>query len=146
MIGLWAEGVVSNSFDDDLLFESKSRLYMAGGDYTFPIGNGLYFMAEHMAVNLELNYTKEKSKREFTAAMLTYSLGMLEQLYFISEYDWKKELSLNFLRYSRTYDNYSFNVLLIANQVKIRSIGKEGTIESVTKIQKSVQLIIIYNH
>ena len=143
VIGLWAEGVVSNSFDDDLLFESKSRIYMAGGDYTFPIGNGLYFMGEHMVVDLELNYTKEKSKREFTAAMLTYPLGSFDQLYLITEYDSDEKISLNFLRYSRIYDDFSFNVLLIANQVKI---DKEETIERVTKIQKSVQFIIIYNH
>ena len=146
VIGLWVEGAVSNSFDGDFFSESNNRVYMAGGDYTIPIKNGLYFMTEQLLYILDNNYLKEKHKLKLSAAMLTYPLGMLDQLYYITEYNWDEELSFNFLRYSRTYDNYSFNIILQANQVKDFYIGKGGTIEVDKKIQKAVELLIIYNH
>ena len=146
IIGLWAEGVISNSFDDNFLSKSISRIYMAGGDYTFPIGSGLYFMTEYLIHYLDLNFIEDTSKRELSSVMLTYPLGMLDQLYYIAEYNWEDKLSLNFLRFSRTYDNYSFNIMAIANQVKVRYIGIDGRIESNIKQQKTIQFMIIYNH
>ena len=146
IIGLWAEGVISNSFSHNILYKSKSRVYMAGGDYTFPVGNGLYFLTEQMIYNFEYIFIGEELEGKISTVMLTYPLGMLDQLYYIAEYDWEDKLSLNFLRFSRTYDNYSFNIMAIANQVKDRHIGIGGRIESSIKQQKTMQFMIIYNH
>jgi len=146
IIGLWAEGVFSNSFGHNISYKSKSRVYMAGGDYTFPIGNGLYFLTEQMIYNFEYIFIGEELEGKISTVMLTYPLGMLDQLYYIAEYDWEDKLSLNFLRFSRTYDNYSFNIMAIANQVKDRHIGIGGRIESSIKQQKTMQFMIIYNH
>ena len=146
VIGLWAEGVVSNSFDDDLLFESKSRLYMAGGDYTFPIGNGIYFLAEHMIGKVKPKALLEDIQTEFSAIMVNYPIGVFDNITLITEYDWEGERRFNFVKYSRIYDNFDFNFIIGFNPERDEFSKGELELSGFTQLGNNIQLIIIYNH
>ena len=146
VIGLWAERVISNSFDGNLLFESKSRIYMIGGDYTFPIGNGIYFLAEYMKGKVKPKAFFRNVETEISAIMVTYPIGVLDNIMLIFEYDWESERRFNFVKYSRIYDNFDFNLIIAFNPERDEFSDEELELSGFTQFGNNIQLIIIYNH
>ena len=146
VIGLWAEAVAAKSSEGDPFYRIDHNVYMIGGDYTLPVGNGIYVLAEHMFDRVESKFLKTQFNREFTAFMLNYPIGIFDQVALIFEYDWDGDRMFNFLRISRTYDNLTVNLILFDNpkrdefsEVELSGAGYAG-------FGSGFQAVLVYNH
>jgi len=137
-IGLWSEMVYSKAPD------MNRGLVMAGGDYTFNIGNGLYVLLEHL-VDIKRGFASGRDKsRQFTAIMGNYPIGISESVVLIIEYDWQRRLLFNYLRAQRNYDRFSLNLIMFANPDR-DELGS-GSPSTLTGFGTGIQIMVIYNH
>ena len=119
---------------------------MVGGDYTFPIGNGLYFLVEHMIDQVIPKILFRNVETEISAIMVTYPIGVFDNITLITEYDWEGERRFNFVKYSRIYDNFDFNLIIAFNPERDKFSNEELKISGLLQFGNNIQLIIIYNH
>jgi hypothetical protein len=79
--------------------------------------------------------------------MASVPLGMVHQLMFISQLDWKKDRSYNYLRWSSTYDRYSLNFILsISPKRADYNLPEEDLPRSLAGFGTGLQFMFIYNH
>lgn len=148
-IGLWLETVVT--FKDSLNGVGKGgdRYTTIGADYTLPVGNGVLVLVEHMTFpNVTPDPLVEKSTAAFTAALASLPLGMLDTITAIAYYDWNSERLHSYLRYSRTYDALSAN-LMVKTSPRRKSYGdafQEYLPSQLAGFGTTVSFMLIYNH
>lgn len=108
-IGLWFEAVVVHQSHPALRQPYQSFL-ATGTDYTFPVGQGLTVLAEHLVIR-----SGERlfggSGGDFSAVSLRYPLGVVDELGLIVDYDWLAADLYSFLEWRRTYDRWSFHLM-----------------------------------
>jgi len=146
VVGLWSEILKSKSSQDKFGAPFDRNIYMVGGDYTFPIGNGLYFLAEHMIDEVKPKAFLKDIQTEFSAIMVNYPIGVFDNFTLITEYDWEGERRFNFVNYSRIYDNIDFNLIIAFNPERDEFSKEELLLSGFTQFGNNIQLIIIYNH
>jgi len=135
-IGFWNETAVILSDDIEI------SMITIGADYTLPIANGILIMTESMFIN-----HPEINNQSITAFMASVPLGMVHQLMFISQLDWKEDRSYNYLRWSSTYDRYSLNFILsISPKRADYNLPEEDLPRSLAGFGTGLQFMFIYNH
>jgi len=126
-IGLWIETMYSAfSNPDSTLY---SHLFTVGADYTFPIGNGIYVLSEHMFHEHSVDeFPMLFQESSATSLMLIYPLGMFDSVRSILTYNWQPELYNWFLSYNRNYDYLSIylNLFWNSDQNNSQNIDKES--------------------
>jgi hypothetical protein len=135
-IGLWIETMYSDF--SGLVPTSYSHLFTVGADYTFPIGNGLYALSEHMFYENSVDeFPTLFQKSSATSLMLTYPINILDSASGIVNYDWLSENFFYYLSLSRSYDYVSFYLNMFMNpkfdDYPIPTYKEDG---------KSIQLLI----
>jgi len=135
-IGLWIETMYSTfSNQDSILY---NHLFTVGADYTFPVGNGIYALSEHMFLKRSLDDFPTLFQESFaTSLMLSYPIGMLDSASAIINYDWISENFFYYLSYSRSYDYISFYLNLFMNPK-----FEDYPISSYREDGKSIQLLV----
>ena len=135
-IGFWNETAVILSDDTEI------SMITIGADYTLPIANGILIMTESMFIN-----HSEINNQSITAFMASVPLGMVHQLMFISQLDWKEDRSYNYLRWRSTYDHYSLNFILsISPKRADYNLPEEDLPRSLAGFGTGLQFMFIYNH
>jgi len=148
-IGLWAEAVFSH--------ETRrisgatgwggpwTRIATAGVDYTFGVGGGLGVMAEHMLVSSGSSEPFGKGHgpdAHVSALMLSYPIGILDNLRAIALYDWRGKGMYRYLAWQRTLDSWLFSVSAFWNPDTPVSLGAPGG----GAAGKGIQLMVVFNH
>lgn len=146
VVGLWSEILISKSSQDKFVIPFDRKMFMVGGDYTFPIGNGLYFLVEHMIDQVIPKAFLDDMQKEFSAIMVTYPIGVIDNITLITEYDWDGERRFNFVKYSRIYDNFDFNLIIAFNPERDKFSNEELEFSGFTQFGNNIQLTIIFNH
>jgi hypothetical protein len=109
-IGLWFEGTLIQQ-KSDFLPSPWQRALNIGLDYTFSVGNGLYILGEHF------NWARTKeafgsgNDINFSAMLIRYPLGLLDEITGILYYDWENKEFYRFISWQRTYDKWRFNII-----------------------------------
>ncbi|MDZ4182567.1 MAG: hypothetical protein U1B83_06805 [Candidatus Cloacimonadaceae bacterium] len=109
--GIWLESSVSMT--DAYGTEPRNTVWSAtlGADYTIGIGNGIYCLAETNLTRYEraiIAGTDDLSA--VSALMISYPLGLLDNLILLNMYDYQGESSLHSLIFRRTYDYLSLEL------------------------------------
>ena len=148
-IGLWAEAVFSH--------ETRrisgatgwggpwTRVATAGVDYTFGVGSGLGVMVEHMLVSSGSSEPFGKGHSpdaHLSALMLSYPIGILDNLRAIALYDWRSKGVYSFVGWQRTLDSWLFSVTAFWNPDTPVSLGAPGG----GAAGKGIQLMVVFNH
>ena len=138
-IGLWIETIYSTLSNADST--CYSHLFTVGADYTFPIGSGLYTLAEHMSYeSITADFPALFQQSSASALMLTYPIGLFDSASALINYNWISENFFYYLSYSRSYDYISFYLNFFWNPEY-----DEDSIPVYTQDGKSVQLLIELN-
>ncbi len=113
-VGLWLESSLTmlEMPTDSLQYTKMTTL---GTDYTFPIGNGLGFVAEIMHVGSGKQLLNSDVNSVLFAGMLNYSVGISDSFSAISFIDFANKNWYQFISWQRTYNKLSFNVMLFRN-------------------------------
>ncbi len=147
-IGLWVEGtlthVTSRVIGSEGWGGSWTRAAMAGTDYTFGVGNGLAVMAEHMLVGVasEPFGRSFSSDAHLSALMLSYPIGILDNLRGIALYDWRGKGLYRYLAWQRTLDKWLFSVAAFWNPDTPAQFGISGG----SAAGKGVQATAVFSH
>ena len=110
-IGLWFESVFQHQ---EAAFSPYdwAKMMTVGLDYTFGIGNGLYVLFEHMAAVLSDRALGWDEETCFSAFLLQYPLGFIDNLKIIGYYSWEEEQFYKYFSWERTYDALVLNLSL----------------------------------
>ncbi|MGD8777544.1 MAG: hypothetical protein PVH88_01125 [Ignavibacteria bacterium] len=108
-IGFWFESVFQHSNSDLLPYKWQKNLTL-GADYTFGIGSGLYTVIEHMGVFASNKILGNDSDSEISAFMLSYPVGMFDNLSAIGYYSWNQKKFYQYTQWQRSYDSFLINI------------------------------------
>lgn len=113
-IGFWFESVLQQQRAELIPYEWAKFLTL-GMDYTFGIGNSLYFLFEHMAVVLSDKVFDSDEVEQASAYMLSYPIGYLDRISAIGFYSWESERYHQFIEWQRTWDMLILSVSAFYN-------------------------------
>lgn len=121
-IGLWVESSVSIISENELSafsFPRKSDMLNVGADYTIGIGNGLGVTLEYFRYHTGEKLFAGGTSANLLGTMLSYPISMMDNLsgmiFFIPA--GSNSMWLNYLTWSRTYDNLSLYAIAFWNPV-----------------------------
>lgn len=109
-IGLWFEGAIFHQKSDELLLNHQ-RMFTLGADYTFGVGNGIHLLSEYFSVEASEKIFQEGEGGKFSALLADYAVGLIDQVFGIIYYDWANNNLYRFMRWQKTYDNWSFHLM-----------------------------------
>lgn len=109
-IGIWFEAALTHQQHQHLPLPWQ-RAWNTGLDYTFDIGNGLYALGEHYNLARTGEAFDSGEYISFSAVLLRYPLGLLDEITGIFYYDWENEEWYRFFSWQRTYDKWRINVI-----------------------------------
>jgi len=142
-IGLWFEGTLIHQ-QNELLPLPWQRALNFGLDYTFDIGNGFYLLGEHFNLTRTQEAFSSGDDINFSAILLRYPLGLLDEITGIFYYDWENEELYRLLSWQRTYDKWRINVIGFWNpegfQIHPSASGNNPF------VGKGFQVTIIFNY
>ena len=138
-IGFWNESAIIKSNTSNI------NLISIGADYTLPFFNGILIMTESMYIQNKIKNLK--SNQTLSAFMASLPIGMIHQIMYISQIDWEKDKTYQYLRWSSTYDAYSLNIIVSINpKRKQYNIPSESLPKSLSNFGTGIQFMFIYNH
>tara|TARA_B100000579_G_C22733308_1_gene805381 strand:+ start:100 stop:1200 length:1101 start_codon:yes stop_codon:yes gene_type:complete len=138
-VGFWNESVLIKSY------RSNIKMVSIGVDYTLPILNGILVMTESMYI--QSKYNNIQSNQNFSVFMASIPIGMIHQLMYISQMDWKEDKTYQYLRWSSTYDAYSLNMIISMNPKRNQyDIPVSLLPKSLSGFGTGIQFMFIYNH
>jgi hypothetical protein len=101
-IGLWFETSYIKKQKDvgDFTHQTLATL---GMDYTFPLGNGLNTVVEHLVVGYDQNNLGFNNNSNITALNVSYPVGFFDNLSMFMTYSWEEEKGSFFLNYQHSF-------------------------------------------
>ena len=117
-VGVWFEGALVHQHSP-LLPLPYQRALTLGLDYTFALGRGLNVLAEHFRIASSARSFSLGDGLTFTALLLRYPLGILDEVSGIFYYDWKNRGVYRFLSWKHTTDALSFSAIVFWNPAEL---------------------------
>lgn len=142
-IGLWFEAVLIHQ-EIHLPELRYQRMFNAGLDYTFSLGNGLNVMAEVVTFGASEKALSGGENKVFSALALNYPLSIINNLSGILFYDWGTNNIYNFINWSWQFDKWSFYIMAFLNP---ETFDIYQNIEGANLYAgKGLQFMVVYNH
>jgi len=143
VVGLWLEGSWVNK-NAELATLNNQEILNAGFDYTFGLGNGLYFIFEQLIMSYDERPFRFEDRMSFSSLSLSYPVSIFDNLSGIIYYDWKNNKTYNFVNWQRQFKNLTLYVIGYLNpkNYNIPSQGSEQNLFS----GKGIQLMLVFNH
>lgn len=145
--GLWFEAALTNQHSPFLAF-TWQRTFTIGLDYTFATGNGLHLLTEYFQSDLATaalsGMTFAPFRARFLAASASYPLTLLDHLSSIFFYDTVNRNLYSFIRWQRTYDRWSLNLMAFWNPTEFRIFTGPGSGQPNLFAGKGLQLLLVY--
>jgi hypothetical protein len=142
-IGIWFEAAWVHQ-QNDLLPAPWQRALNVGLDYTFDIGNGLNILGEHFSLASTQEAFGSGKDISFSAFLLRYPFGLLDEITGIFYYDWENDEFYRFLIWQRTYDKWRINVIGFWNPEDFRVYPTPSRDNPFAG--KGFQVMIIFNY
>jgi hypothetical protein len=90
---------------------ANQEMITVGGDYTFPLGNGLAATAEQLLFSLDETPFRLAGAATFSALSLAYPLGVFDNLSLVAYHDWQRGDPYLFVDWRRQFDHLTFHLL-----------------------------------
>ena len=142
-IGLWFEGALVQR-DTDISAMKHQRLWTLGTDYTFGVGNGLYFLTEFFQLQSSDKMFGAGERIEFSGSSLNYPMGLLDQVSGIYYRDWTNHDNYWLLSWQRTYDNWLFYLIAFFNPETAQLNQNQNGSNAFAG--NGFQLMVVFNH
>lgn len=142
-MGVWYEYVLIDQGVSSQAYNNWFKMLTLGADYTFEIGNGIHFVAEHLISSESDKAMTWRQDNQTTAFQFSYPVGILDAVSLTEIYSWRQKQAFTYLRWDRAYDNwvFSFGVFsapeLVSTNSSVASTGLSG---------KGLQVVIVFNH
>ncbi len=146
-IGLWVEAstTIINKKDFSIPNTPKVQdLWTIGVDYTFPWGNGVGATLECFRYHAGEEFITNGNSINVIGSMLSYPLTVLDNLSTMVFYLAEMNKTMNYLSYSRTYDNFNIYGIAYWNPMNVQLMSLQ-TVSKNMFAGKGFQVMINYN-
>jgi len=109
-IGLWAEAAWFRKGRDVGLLTNQ-HIMTIGADYTFGIGNGIHTLIEQVVISFGRQAFRFENRNHFTAASLSYPLGIFDNISTIIYRDWTNDNIYSFINWHRQLNRLGFYIM-----------------------------------
>jgi len=140
-VGLWFEAALSHQSDQRLLYPWK-KSFSIGGDYTFALGNGLYWAAEYFQFDTGRSFSGADERLRFIGLTMNYPLNLKDALSAVFFFDTEKDEAYAFFYGQKTLQKWSFYMMIFWNPGDFRFYGKE--LDSFALAGKGIQMMAVY--
>ena len=142
-IGLWFEGAIFHQNSDELILNHQ-RMFTLGADYTFGLGNGVHVLSEYFTVAASEKIFKKGDGGNFSSLLADYPVGLIDQVFAILYFDWENNNLYRFLRWQKTYDNWSFHLMSFWNPNE--NFLYQPQVDKNFFAGKGIQIMVVFNH
>ena len=142
-IGIWFESAWQQNISFMPIYK-WNNMTTIGTDYTIPEGSGIYILAEHMVTTVSNSFWNADQNRQISAMMITYSIGVLNNIMLQEYYDWHNRNLYQYFQFQRTYDNFIINLALFHYPEKGGSLFLNGQTSFLSGY--GLQLMLIFNY
>ena len=142
-IGLWLEAAWIQK-RKDVLQLTNQHLFTLGADYTFGVGNGLHLAVEQILISLDHKAFRLGNRNHFTAATVSYPLGIFDNISAIVYRDWTNENTYNFINWQHTLNRFTFYLMAFLNPETFRLPQVSDAAKMFSG--KGFQLMLVFNH
>ncbi|RKY82331.1 hypothetical protein DRQ07_01615 [candidate division KSB1 bacterium] len=139
--GFWSELCFINKDLPNTMFLSQ-KMYMAGIDYTFSIGNGLYTAGEYFYQSLGTKISENLYPVKLLACTINYPIDMINSLSVIFFRDSETRDWYRFLQWKITYDKFRFFIMGFINSGYL----PVGNSAYQAFSGKGIEIMFLYNH
>lgn len=148
-VGIWVEAslvALGSSAAHPTILPARTDMVTAGLDYTIQVGNGLGATLEYFRYHAGDRFFSDGVTANMVATMFTYPLSMMDNLSLMVFYIPASSQSywMNYLSWSRTYDNLSVYLIGFVNPDNYSLPGMSVT-SSGQFAGKGLQLMLSYN-
>ncbi len=143
VIGCWMEASWTNN-RRDLGALRNQELFNIGMDYTFGIGNGLYFVFEQLLASSGEKAFAFSRTTSLSLINMSYPLGLFDNLGAIVYIDWTNKAVYRFVNWRKQFDNTTLFVMAYWNPNDTRIPGQNSTQNPYSGL--GVQAIFLFNH
>ncbi|MFA5045228.1 MAG: hypothetical protein WC542_04785 [Paludibacter sp.] len=146
-IGLWFESSVTLTDTRNVYSPTLFRIQDAwnvGADYTFGIGNGLGMTVEYFRYHVGNQVLLNGTTMNLIGSMFTYPVSMIDNLSAMVFYIPGPNLWLNYVNWSRTYDNWSLYAIAYWNPDNFQLLSSQSQGKNLFA-GKGIQLMVNYN-
>lgn len=144
-VGLWFEASYIHKGKQVGTLTNQTLLNV-GTDYTFDIGSGLNVVVEHLIIAYDNEPFAMKNNNNITATMLSYPVGLFDNLSAVFNYNWETSDISAFLNYSHQFRKVTGYVMAYYNPTSQsqQGIQKNDLVNAFSG--PGIRLMIVYNH
>ncbi len=142
-IGIWFESAWQQNISS-LTAYKWNRMTTLGTDYTIPVGNGIYIMAEHLLTTFSDSFWSTGQSRQISATMISYPIGVFDNISLQEYYDWDNKNLYQYFQFQRTYDSFIINFALFHYPENGGSLFFNG--ENSLLSGYGLQLMLVFNY
>lgn len=143
-IGLWFESSVTVLDANTYNIPKVQDSWNVGVDYTFGIGSGLGMTLEYFRVHAGDKFLVKGSSVNVVGSMFTYPVSILDNLSAMFFYIPGPNLMLNYINWSRTYDNWTLYAIGYWNPSNFQLLSAQSQSKNLFA-GKGIQLMVNYN-
>jgi hypothetical protein len=146
-VGLWFESSVTLTDTKNinpLLLPKVQDMWNVGADYTLSIGNGVGVTLEYFRYHAGNRFIAGGGGLNVLGTMVTYPLSMLDNLSGMVFYLPGQNKWMNYLSWSRTYDNLSIYGIGYWNPSDVRLLASQSQSRNMFA-GKGLQIMVSYN-
>ena len=141
--GIWLEGAVVRQNTEFLPYRWQ-QAGTIGMDYTFSLGTGLTVMGEFFIQSYTEDMLGAGPTARMAGLMATYPLNLVDNISGIFYYDIGNSDPYAYLDWRRTYDNWTFDLILFANPEQSGFVA--GLQQGLSLAGKGIVLLVAFNH
>ena len=142
-IGAWFEAMTTQ-LDSHPFLPKDVLIATVGGDYTLPIGNGLYLSIEAMVHRTNASAQQNPDERWLLALGPSYPISLWDQIRLVAVTSMQGEGGNYDLNWQRKYDNALLAAGLFFNELAPEAAVSRASLRA--EVQKGIKLLIQYNH
>ncbi|MDD3321019.1 MAG: hypothetical protein PHS59_06200 [Paludibacter sp.] len=146
-IGLWFESSVTftdkKNYTVPTVFNVQD-MWNIGADYTFGIGNGLGMTVEYFRYHAGDEFLLKGMAVDVLGTMLTYPISLIDNLSGMFFYLPGQTKLMNYLSWSRTYDNFNIYGIAYWNPDNVNLVSAQSQSRNMFA-GKGLQLMLSYN-
>ena len=143
-IGLWFESSITVLDANTYNLPRVQDLWNIGADYTFGVGSGLGMTLEYFRVHAGDKFLANGTSVNVIGSMFTYPVSILDNLSAMFFYIPGPDLMLNYVNWSRTYDNWTLYAIGYWNPSNFQLLSTQSQSKNLFA-GKGIQLMVNYN-
>ncbi|RKZ35443.1 MAG: hypothetical protein DRQ41_15960 [Gammaproteobacteria bacterium] len=108
------------------------------------MGKGLHILGEQFQLKWSETIFRSGDKIDISAMLADYPIGLMDQVFAFFYYDWKNNDFYRLFRWQRSYDHWSWHLMVFWNPAQNRLPGEMNS--QMLFSGKGLMVIFVFDH